>query len=244
MTELNNLIENVLKDTQYSENPYFLNLDSKNFDKKDFVETQIQFYFAVIFFSRPMSALAGKIPSPELRIEVLRNVWEEHGEGCLSNGHGNTFLQFLEKLDGISPERVKLRGLWPEVRIFNTTLAGTTVLDDFLVGVGMLGIIERMFSEISSWIGQSVIKNEWISESEMIHYKLHSELDIKHSQDFFDILTEPFTKSTDNKYHIEQGLRLGATLFNNLYLGLWNSRKRRWVLESPIPPSRIADDTH
>lgn len=68
MTELNNLIENVLKDTQYSENPYFLNLDSKNFDKKDFVETQIQFYFAVIFFSRPMSALAGKIPSPELRI--------------------------------------------------------------------------------------------------------------------------------------------------------------------------------
>lgn len=235
------LIQKVLADTEYDKNPYFTSLADGKFEKSDFVETQIQFYFAVLFFSRPMAALAAKIPSPELRIEVLRNVWEEHGEGQLSQGHGNTFTEFLKRLNGVTTEQVNLSGLWPEVRIFNTTLAGTTVLDDFIVGVAALGIIERMFSDISAWIGQGIVRRGWLTQENMIHYKLHQKLDIKHSDDFFNILKEPFKHSEVNRYHIEQGLRLGATLFNDMYLGLWRSRKRRWHLATPMPPSRTAD---
>lgn len=238
---LQQLIQKVLDDTHYDENPYFKNLAEGHFDKADFTETQKQFYFAVIFFSRPMAALAAKIPSPELRIEVLRNVWEEHGEGHLSHGHGNTFIEFLNRLDSVTAEQVQLQGLWPEIRIFNTTLAGASVLDDFLVSVATLGIIERMFSDISAWIGQGVIKRGWLTEQNMIHYKLHQKLDIKHSEDFFSILKEPYSHTEENRYHIEQGLRLGATLFNDLYSGLWRSRKRRWTLTTPMPPSRTAD---
>lgn len=238
---LNNLIERVLKDTNYFENPYFVNLREKTFERADFCETQIQFFYAVIFFSRPMAALAAKIPTPELRLEVLRNVWEEHGEGSLSHGHGTTFLEFLKRLGNVTPDDVYRRGLWADVRIFNTTLSGVSVLDDFIVAVGALGMIERMFSDISAWIGQGVIANGWLAEGEMIHYKLHQELDIKHSEDFFKILDGPFQKSAGNRYLIEQGLRLGATLFNNLYAGLWNSRKTRWILDAPYVTSQAAD---
>lgn len=229
MKALNSVIENILKDSEFSENPYFLRLNEKSFAKDDFVETQIQFYFAVIFFNRPMSALAAKIPSAKQRIEIVRNVWEEHGEGTLSNGHGSTFLYFLEKLDELSLDEVEARIQWPELQIFNTTLAGATTLDNYLVGVAMFGIIERMFAEISAWIGIAIVHNSWIQKEELVHYKLHTELDIRHSQDFFDILIEPYSKNDENRYQIEQGLRLGATLFNNLYLGLWKFRKRRWL---------------
>ncbi len=238
---LHQLIQKVLSETHSVDNPYFKNLAEGHFEKSDFVETQIQFYYAVIFFSRPMAALAAKIPSPELRIEVLRNVWEEHGEGQLSHGHGNTFFEFLKRLDAVTPDQVLLRGLWPEIRIFNTTLAGASVLDDFLVSVATLGIIERMFSDISAWIGQGIVKRGWIAESNMVHYKLHQKLDIKHSDEFFKILQEPYSHNAENRYHIEQGLRLGSTLFNDLYLGLWRSRQRRWILPAPLPPSRTAD---
>lgn len=238
---LNKLIERVLQETDYHENPYFVNLREKTFEKEDFVETQIQFFYAVIFFSRPMAALAAKIPTPELRLEVLRNVWEEHGEGSLTQGHGKTFLEFLRRLGGVAEKDVYLRGLWADVRIFNTTLSGVSVLDDFIVAVGVLGIIERMFSDISSWIGKGVIANEWLAENEMIHYKLHQELDIRHSQDFFRIIELPFQKSAENRFLIEQGLRLGATVFDNLYRGLWRHRKTRWVLEKPFIPSLAAD---
>lgn len=238
---LHKLIEAVLEECEYQKNPYFVNLANGSFQKPDFVETQIQFYFAVVFFSRPMAALAAKIPSPEQRIEVLRNVWEEHGEGQLSYGHGSTFVEFLHRLDRVTAEQIRCRGLWPGVRIFNTTLAGAAVLDDFLVSVGMLGIIERMFSDISAWIGRGIVERGWMTEDRMIHYKLHQKLDIKHSEDFFAILKEPYNESPENRYHIEQGLRLGATLFNDLYTGLWNAREKRWILPAAFPSSRTAD---
>ena len=238
---LKDLIEQVLKDTNYEENLYFVNLREKTFDRQDFIETQIQFFYCVIFFSRPMAALAAKIPTPELRLEVLRNAWEEHGEGSLTQAHGKTFLEFLRRIGNISEEDVYLRGLWADVRIFNTTLSGVSVLDDFIIAVGVLGMIERMFSDISAWIGKGVIENGWLGEDEMIHYKLHQELDIKHSEDFFKIIELPFQKSAENRYLIEQGLRLGATLFDNLYKGLWTRRQTRWILDAPFVTSNAAD---
>lgn len=239
MSDLDQLINKTLKTTNYSENPYFLGLKNGEFEREDFLETQIQFYFAVIFFSRPMTALAARIPSQKARIGVLRNIWEEHGEGQLSHAHGNTFLQFLHQLGKVDIQQVKHRGLWPEVRIFNTALIGAAVLDDFLISVSIFGMIERMFVEISSLIRNGVIKNSWIGASEMVHYKLHSELDIKHAQDFFEILASPFSKNDENKYYIEQGLKMGAMLFNDLYFGLWKARKRRWILNTSFPPSKI-----
>jgi len=238
---LNDLIESVLKETAYDANPYFVNLREKTFEKSDFVETQIQFFYAVTFFSRPLAALAAKIPTPELRLEVLRNAWEEHGEGSLAQAHGATFLEFLSRVGNVTGEEVHRRGLWADVRIFNTTLSGAAVLDDFIIAAAALGIVERMFSDISAWIGRGVTANGWLAEDKMIHYHLHQELDIKHSEDFFKILESPFQKSAENRYLIEQGLRLGATLFNNLYLGLWTRRKTRWILDAPFPASYTAD---
>jgi len=224
---LNQTIENVLKQTPYRVNPYFTNLKSKTFPREDFLETQIQFYFAVVFFSRPMAALAAKIPDARLRVEVVRNVWEEHGEGDEARVHGHTFLALLSRLGGVGLPEIDKRALWPEVRIFNTTLAGACVLDEHLIGVAMMGMIERMFCEISSWLGQGIIENGWVSREKMIHYNLHEDLDIKHSQDFFNILEPAWTRSEGDRYAITQGLWTGASLFNGLYEGLWAARGRR-----------------
>lgn len=243
MKSLDTLVEEVWRDTAARQNPYFVGLE-REMTREDFIETQIQFFYAVVFFSRPMAALAAKIPSPELRLEVLRNVWEEHGEGQLSHGHGQTFIEFLRRLQGGTREEVLMRvqrhALWPEVRIFNTALSGVTVLDDFIIGVAVMGMIERMFSEISSWIGQGVLARGWLSEDQMIHYKLHAKLDVKHAQDFFRVVADSYAKSDENRYLIEQGLRMGATLFDGLYAGLWKSRSRRWLLPQAFPSSKTA----
>ena len=45
-----------------------------SFSREDFVETQVQFLFAVVFFSRPMAVLAGRLPRPEQRLSLLENV--------------------------------------------------------------------------------------------------------------------------------------------------------------------------
>ena len=121
-------IEEILTEINYRENPYFISLRDGSMEKEDFVETQIQFFGAVIFFSRPMAAVAAKIPGAQRRIEVIRNVWEEHGEGDSRLMHGTTFEVLLAKLGIADREEVLARSLWPEVRQFNTTLTGCVAL--------------------------------------------------------------------------------------------------------------------
>jgi pyrroloquinoline-quinone synthase len=239
MSEMQKLIDQIIFETKYHENPYFLALKNKEFDKIDFIETQIQFYFAVTFFSRPMAALAAKIPDPNLRVEIVRNVWEEHGEGETSKIHGKTFIELLKRLDNISGRDIDKRVLWPEVRIFNTTLVGACVLDEYLIGVGAMGMIERMFCDISSWIGKGIVQNGWLNEKDMIHYNLHEVLDIKHSADFFNVLKPSWDTSDENKYYIEQGLRMGAEVFNYLYYALYRHRTQRLMRSVTGAHSRV-----
>jgi len=195
--------------------------------KKISLKRKFNFSSLLFFFNRPMASLAAKIPTMNLRLEILRNVWEEHGEGDASKAHENTFLIFLKRLGGITSIDINKKTLWPEIRIFNTCLTGACVVDDYMVATAMMGMIELMFCDISSIIGKGIVHRKWLTPETMIHYNLHAELDIKHSQDFFNVLSESWTKSEENKYNIEQGLRLGATLFNNLYTGLYEQRKRR-----------------
>lgn len=227
MNDLLKLVDQILIEVDYKNNPYFIQLMKKEFDKNDFIETQIQFFSAVTFFSRPMAALAAKIPSPTLRMEIIRNVWEEHGEGDAKKIHGKTFCELLLRLGNIKEADIEKRALWPEVRVFNTTLVGACVLDEYLIGVGMMGMIERMFVYISNLIGQGIVHNGWLTEEEMIHYDLHEVLDLRHSMDFFNVLQPSWEEVGSNHYYIEQGLRMGAEVFNYLYLALYAHRTRR-----------------
>ena len=220
-------IEEILEECGFRQNPYFTALRDGSFDKEDFIESQIQFFFAVVFFSRPMAILAAKIPTTDLRMEVVRNVWEEHGEGNLSSVHRNTFLEFLSRIGDVSEEDINKRYLWPSVRIFNTTLVGTCTLDEYLVGVGVMGIIERMFMEISTWLGQGIVSRGWLSEERLVHYDLHEVLDLKHSEDFFNVVQPSWDRLKENRYYIDQGLTMGASLFNLLYEQLYINRHKR-----------------
>jgi pyrroloquinoline-quinone synthase len=224
---MDDTIAAVLAEHPVADNPYLRSLRDGTLSKADFLETQIQFYYAVVFFSRPMAVLAAKIPSASTRTEILRNVWEEHGEGNAERRHGATFLELLHRLGNLRLEDVERRALWPELRAFNTTLIGCCALDDWEIGAGCLGVIERMFVDISAWIGRSIVERGWLPVDRVVHYSTHEKLDIRHSDDFFATLAPAWNESGERSYLIAQGLRLGAYVFDRLYRDLHGSRGRR-----------------
>jgi pyrroloquinoline-quinone synthase len=234
---MQDLVDAITADLRPLESPYLAALNSGELSREDFIETQIQFYFAVVFFSRPMATVAAKIPSQAQRLEVLRNVWEEHGEGEPARFHGTTFLELLRRLDGVTVEDVERRALWPEVRAFNTTLIGAGVVDEYRVGVSVLGMIEHLFSSISAAIGQGIVARGWLPAAQMVHYDLHEQLDVRHAQDFFDVVAGD-ADDPAHRYWIEQGLWLGGTIFMRLYEDLWRQRGRRWTRDTPGPHGR------
>ena len=221
------------------DNPYLMSLREGHFEREDFVETQIQFLFAVVFFSRPMMALAGRLGRNEQRMVLLENVFEEHGEGNLSVSHEQTFLALLGQL-GVGMDDVESRALWPQVRAFNTALAGVCILDDVHTAQASMGIIEDLFSGISSDIGKSIIRRGWLAEDEIVHYGVHEVLDVEHAEGFYASLDEAWDEHPRFAYQIKQGLELGAHIFLTMYEGLYTHRARRWRREVSGPHS-LAD---
>jgi pyrroloquinoline-quinone synthase len=184
-------------------------LSDGSFEREDFVETQIQFLHAVVYFPRPMAVLAARLPRPEQRLSLLENVQDEHGGGDLTGSHERTFLTLLERL-GVSSSGIDRRAQWPEVRAFNSTLLGVCAHDDLPTALALLGVIEDLFSGIAAQIGRLIVERGWLRVEELTHYPTHEVLDLGHAEGFYRLI-EPLTR-TDSRaaYQVEQGLELGA----------------------------------
>ena len=200
-------------------NPYLEALQNGTMSLDCFRRTQEQFFFAVTFFPRPMAALVGRIAEPKARLDILHNLVEEHGEFQEQLFHHVTFQQFLRTI-GSTPEKVEKMPVCPAVRAFNSVLTAACVLDELEVGVGCMGIIEFAFAGISAIIGRAVVERGWVVSDRLVHYKLHAAIDERHAEEFFAVV-EPRWEDTQRRYYIEQGLALGAHIFDRLYRDLY-----------------------
>jgi pyrroloquinoline-quinone synthase len=205
----------VLRQSGLLHNPYLEALQDGSMSLEEFRRSQEQFFFAVTFFPRPMAALVGRIADPRLRLDILHNLVEEHGEFQEQQFHHTTFQQFLRTL-GSDPSKLEGVSMWPMLRAFNSVLTAACVLDELEVGVGCMGIIEYAFAGISATIGAAVVRNGWVKTDELVHYKLHAAIDERHAEEFFAVI-EPHWDQANRRHYIEQGLGLGAYIFDRLY---------------------------
>lgn len=197
------------------ENPYVRALRDGSMGVERFRRSQEQFFFAVTFFPRPMAALVGRIPEPGRRLDILRNLIEEHGDFDESAFHHSTFREFLGRL-GCDVAALDGLALLPEVRAFNSVLTTACVLDELEVGIACMGIIELAFAGISASIGTAVVARGWLPAERMIHYQLHAEIDERHAEEFFAVIEDAWDDPR-RRYHVEQGLELGAYAFDRLF---------------------------
>jgi pyrroloquinoline-quinone synthase len=205
----------ILKRMKILHNPYLEALVDGSMTIECFRRTQEQFFFAVTFFPRPMAALVGRIADPRQRLDILHNLVEEHGEFQEQSFHHTTFQQFLRTLNS-QPEKLSTVAVWPALRAFNSVLTASCVLDELEVGVACMGIIEYAFAGISAAIGKAVVDRGWVEADRLVHYKLHAEIDERHAEEFFAVI-EPLWSDERRRYYIEQGLELGAYIFDRLY---------------------------
>ena len=82
------------------------------------------------------------------------------------------------------------------------------------------------------------VANGWLPADRLIHYGVHETLDVKHADDFFEVLQASWHDTRQARYYIEQGLLMGAFLFDSLYCGLWRARARRYLRDVTGPHSR------
>jgi pyrroloquinoline-quinone synthase len=200
------------------DNPFFRDLAGGTMPLETFRRTQERFFWAVSFFSRPMSAMVARIPDARARLDILHNVVEEHGDFRREAFHEETFRAFLRSVGSTGDPAAN--GLTPEVRAFNAVLTASCVLDEIEVGIACMGIVEYAFSPISAAIGAAVVARGWVPQNELVHYALHASIDPRHAEEFFAVI-EPKWEDPARRYYIEQGIQLGAYVFDRLYRDLY-----------------------
>jgi pyrroloquinoline-quinone synthase len=209
----------ILKRLGILRNAYFSALQDGSMTLDCFRRSQEQFFYAVTFFPRPMAALVGRIPDPAARLDILHNLVEEHGEFQEDRFHHNTFQRFLTTIGGRA-EDPALRPIWPALRAFNSVLTCSCVLDELEVGVACMGIIEHAFAPISAIIGKAVVERGWVKPDDLVHYRVHAEIDERHAEEFFAVI-EPSWNEPSRRHFIVQGLELGAYVFDRLYRDMY-----------------------
>jgi pyrroloquinoline-quinone synthase len=200
-------------------NPFFAALEGGALGLDGFRRSQEQFYFAVLFFPRPMAGLLARLPDPYARLDLLHNLVEEHGDFRPDAFHEATFRRFLRSI-GAHPNPLHGVREAPEVHAFNAVLTAACQCDEPEVGVSCLGIIEHAFADISATIGRSVVRQGWVAGDELVHYKLHAAIDRRHAAEFFTVV-ELAWDDAGRRRLIERGLDLGAYAFDRLYRDLY-----------------------
>ena len=206
------------------DNPYLAALRDGSMSLEEFRRTQEQFYSAVVFFPRPMAALMGRIPEPAARLDILRNLVEEHGDYQPARFHQTTFRDFLARI-GARAAEVDQLAVWPCVRAFNSVLLTACLHDELEVGVGCMGVIELAFAAISAALCRGIIARGWLPEARLVHYSLHAEIDTHHAREFFQVV-EGRWDDPARAYYLERGLELGAFVFQRLYRDLLEAGAR------------------
>lgn len=207
------MAESLLEESHFLSNPYFENLTQNRVSLTQFRDSQAQFYHAVKHFARPMAYLVARIPDPYRRLTILHNIVEEHGEFETSQFHEATFRQFLA-LIGMESALPRPAAA---VDAFNCTLSGVCSQENLTVAICSIGMIEYAFAGASALIGAAVVEQGWVKNSDLVHYKLHAEIDIRHAAEFFEVVeTDPDYNESD----VIRGLELGLYAFDRLYRDL------------------------
>jgi hypothetical protein len=199
-------------------NPYFVTLN-KIPDTKKFLLSQECFISAVDNWSKALGLLLFYAPSYKERLVLVKNLYDEHGNGDLKLSHVNTFKSLLRSLN-----------YQHEILIYNNTLPSYSIVDKFnnsinaaimektwVYSIAMLAMIEYTYITVSKNIHNYL--SNFLPRDEINHYSLHETIDETHAQELFDIL-EPIINIGSNMDVIKNGIKDGYDYFYILYESL------------------------
>ena len=216
-------IENIKYENSIESCQFFKDIMNNNISLSSFKEVQYNFYPAVTFFSKPMFMICFKINDYNHRWKILENIIDEHGNGIENQNHGSTFKSYLINLgldcDNIDSEKINHHTLK-----FNNILLEECIETHWVKGAAMIAIMEDLYVNISKIFYEFLTKNNYLDENKIIHYKAHKELDVKHSEDMYKILSDYWTKNEFNQ-NIRNGLHKGNDILLKLFSNLYSDAK-------------------
>lgn len=164
------------------------------------------------------------IDNLESKMELSRNYWDEMGNGNIKMVHTELYNNFLTEIRRLVPEfDAKFEPLWEAIATGNHLLYSCKYRSTRYLGIGCLGVIEKLFSEMSINLLKSYDR---VGFKEKIYHKVHSIIDTDHSDGWVHhVFDEMEGHGQGAKEEMALGAILRLNIINAMYDHIYNQFK-------------------
>lgn len=178
-----------------------------------------QYYLYSRWFGRYISAIVANMPDEYPRAFLIKNLYQEHGEGNPDNTHPAMFRRFMRALRLDSQEIEETEPL-PEMRLFIHEYLLISRECHFLEAMGALGPgTESIVPYIYRPIYEGLKKEPSLKGDDIEFFALHMTLDIEHSANIKEALLQ-YAEKEQNQRLIRQGAMAALSARTVLWNGL------------------------
>jgi pyrroloquinoline quinone (PQQ) biosynthesis protein C len=217
--EFQRTIDEVFQRADVEHHPFFRALQSRALSPEEFRRGALQIYHVVHFFPRFLAALIANMDDHKERLDLVGNLYEEHGHMKEEHFHITTYRQFLDGA-GISPEEILRSRPIPPVVAYTRGVYDLCLHHHYLEGAAALGVIEQIVAIVSPIVARAALEGGFIPRGKLVHFDDHAVLDVTHAQEIYAI-ADSYFGDPQNREHILLGLALGMYYHTRLYTDIF-----------------------
>jgi pyrroloquinoline-quinone synthase len=181
--------------------PFFERLNSAALSRQQVQKFALDYNFYCRSFPQLLGYAAAKIADDQIRMPIVENLWEEHGEGDITRSHRQLYTNFLRSLK-LSDEQIETSVPSTATARYIQELFDICSTGDFLdvlalVGPGTEYFASREFEIILSGLE----KYPFAQDLDLEYWSIHIEVDDHHSSDTLKAIL-PFMNTDSNKQQV------------------------------------------
>ncbi len=178
-------------------------LSNKELDKNQVKKFALDYNFYCQCFPQLLGYAAGKIKEDKIRMPIIENLWEEHGEGDFQKSHRQLFLNFMKSLE-ISGEEIEKSKPTKATKKYITELLSICENGDALDVLALVGPGTEYFASKEFEVIYKGLQNYHFSDNlDLSFWSIHIEVDDHHYSDMLKSI-EPLLVTDSDKKRVEQ----------------------------------------
>ena len=195
------------------DHPFYRAMKDGSLSLEKAQQAALEIRHVVAHFPRFLAALIANIPDYRERMDLVENLYYEHGKMNESEVHEVTYRRFLHSLD-ISEEAIEAHEPGLPALVYTRAVHDLCLHQEIAEGFGAIGVIEEIVARVSIAVSHYAARHlGQVGPDD--HFGLHEVLDVTHADEIY-ALAEPYYKGT-GRQAVERGMRLGHYYHLRLY---------------------------
>lgn len=197
--------------------PLFQLLESERLTAQEARAIGLDIYHVVDAFPRFLSGVLTHMRDFRERMNLVENLYAEHGRMHEGHVHVVSYRHFLYAL-GLDDAQIEASEPGLAADVYVRALLALCGRDEPAEALGALGVIEEIVARVSPIVGRYGARRLAPGQSQGSHFSVHEALDLSHADEIYELAAR--TAERGRAREVRRGIALGFYYQTRLYTDL------------------------